>query len=162
MTLGQAAFNFRRASVDDLPAINALIQASSAYGGKYRAMVASYAVGPAQVARDHIYLAEDASGTVGFYSLKLAPAPELDLMFVADHAQGKGVGRALLAHLKGTARRLGVREIRIVSHPPSVGFYKRMGAVEAGVIPPSGHVTWPRPLLTLPCGDQGTLDDSTP
>lgn len=156
------AFRFRRATAADLPAINELIQASSTYHGEYRAMVATYVVGPAQVMHDHMHLAEDASGVAGFYSLKLDPEPELDLMFVADHAQGKGIGRALIAHMMETARRLGVAEIKIVSHPPSVGFYKRVGAVEVGVKPPAGRITWPRPVLALACGETAALDDSTP
>ncbi|HWA51216.1 MAG TPA: GNAT family N-acetyltransferase [Dongiaceae bacterium] len=139
----------RRADAADLPALNALIQASSTYHGEYRAMVATYMIGPAQVARDQMYLAEQDGAVVGFYSLTLGAEPELDLMFVADHLHGGGLGRALIEHLKATARARGVEEIKVVSHPPSVGFYKRVGAVEAGVKPPAGRVTWARPILML-------------
>ena len=139
----------RRATVADLPAINALIQASSTYHGEYRPMLASYSVSPAQVERDQMYVAEDGGELVGLYSLTLGGEPELDLMFIADRLHGSGLGRALIAHLKETAQRLDVREIKIVSHPPSVGFYKRVGAMEVGVKPPAGRVTWPRPILML-------------
>lgn len=142
-------FVIRRATAADLPAINALIQASSTYHGEYRPMLATYAVSAAQVERDQMYVAEDDSELIGLYSLALGEAPELDLMFVADHLHGSGLGRALIAHLKETARQLGVPEIKIVSHPPSVGFYKRVGAVEIGVKPPAGRVTWTRPILKL-------------
>ena len=142
-------FIIRRATADDLPAINALIQASSTYHGEYRPMLATYAVSSAQVERDQMYLAEQGRNIVGLYSLTLGEEPELDLMFVADRLQGSGLGRALITHLKETAWRLGVREIKIVSHPPSVGFYKRVGAMEVGVKPPAGRVTWARPILML-------------
>jgi N-acetylglutamate synthase-like GNAT family acetyltransferase len=139
----------RRATAANLPAINALIQASSTYHGEYRPMIATYVVSAAQVERDQMYVAEHDSELIGLYSLTLGEAPELDLMFVADHLHGSGLGRALIAHLKETARQLGVREIKIVSHPPSVGFYKRVGAIEVGVKPPAGRVTWARPILML-------------
>jgi N-acetylglutamate synthase-like GNAT family acetyltransferase len=144
-----ADFVIRRATADDLSAINALIQASSTYHGEYRPMIATYVVSPAQVERDQMYVAEDDGAVVGLYSVTLGEEPELDLMFVVDNLHGGGLGRALIAHLKDTARELGVREIKIVSHPPSVGFYKRVGAVEIGVKPPAGRVTWPRPILML-------------
>ena len=142
-------FTIRRATADDLPAINALIQASSTYHGEYRPMLATYAVSTAQVERDEMHVAEAEGAIVGLYSLTLGEAPELDLMFVADHLQGSGLGRALIAHLKDAARQRRVQEIKIISHPPSVGFYKRVGAVEVGVKPPAGRVTWPRPILML-------------
>ncbi len=142
-------FVIRRASLDDLPAINGLIQASSTYRGEYRPMLANYAVSQAQIERDQMYVADAAGAIVGLYSLTLGNEPELDLMFVADHLQGSGLGRALIVHLTETARQLRVREIKIVSHPPSVGFYKRVGATEVGMKPPSGRVTWARPILVL-------------
>ena len=143
----------RRATIADLPEINALIQASSAYHGEYRAMVASYVVAPAQLERDQMHLAEQDGAVVGFYSLMLGDEPELDLMFVADGMQGAGLGRTLIEHLRQTARQFGVREIKIVSHPPAAGFYKRVGAIETGVKPPSGRITWPRPVLKLRCSE---------
>ena len=145
--------SIRRATGADLPAINALIQASSTYHGEYRPMLATYAVDAAQLARDEMYVAEDGGAVVGLYSLKLGEAPELDLMFVADRLHGGGLGRALIAHLKQTARRRGVHAVKIVSHPPSVGFYKRIGAVETGSKPPAGRVTWARPILMLATTD---------
>ena len=136
-------FIVRRATAADLPAINALIQASSTYHGEYRPMLATYAVSPTQVERDQMYVAEQDGVIVGLYSLTLGEAPELDLMFVADQLQGSGLGRALIAHLKETARQLGVHEIKIVSHPPSVGFYKRVGAVEVGDATPDPAIDAP-------------------
>ena len=84
----------RRAVEADVPALNALMHASRAYDGDYRAMLDGYFVTPAQVARDLVVLAERGGETLGFYSLIVEGEPELDLMFVADAAQGRDLGCA--------------------------------------------------------------------
>ncbi|MGQ4516139.1 GNAT family N-acetyltransferase [Streptomyces sp. DW26H14] len=92
-------------------------------------------------------------GTIlGFYALLLTPPePELDLLFVADAAQGRGIGRLLMDHMKATARAAGEDHVRVVSHPPAEGFYTSVGALRTGVIrayPPA--VPWDRPELSIP------------
>jgi GNAT superfamily N-acetyltransferase len=87
---------------------------------------------------------------LGFYALLLAP-PELDLLFVADDVQGRGIGRLLIAHMKATARAAGLDEVRVVSHPPAEGFYRGVGASRTGTVranPPA--VMWDRPELVIP------------
>ncbi|CAM5618817.1 GNAT family N-acetyltransferase OS=Streptomyces cyaneofuscatus OX=66883 GN=G3I52_01355 PE=4 SV=1 [Streptomyces cyaneofuscatus] len=96
--------------------------------------------------------ADGATGRVlGFYALLLDP-PELDLMFVADAAQGLGIGRLLVGHLREEGRRAGLTGVRIVSHPPAEGFdgvgAERVGTVRAN--PPV--VMWDRPELLLRTG----------
>ena len=138
----------RRAIQSDLPVINALLQASSAYEGIYRAILDGYEVTAVQLERDHMYVAQLAARTVGFYSLvSAATGPELDLLFVADAAQSLGVGTALVKHLKDIAASLGMDTIKIVAHPPALGFYLRMGAQQEGFVAPCGRVSWERPLL---------------
>ena len=144
----------RRAGFGDLGALNALTQASKAYEGAYRAILDGYEITRAQVTEDCVYLAGDASGLLGYYSLKLQPEPELDLMFVADRAQGGGLGARLFAHMTDVARKEGCASVKIVSHPPSAGFYRRMGATEVGVSAPKGRITWARPVLHVVLGGQ--------
>lgn len=139
----------RRAQIADLPALNDLVQAASAYRGDYRSILDGYCVTDRQVMRDQMFLAEAAGELLGFYSLVTGPEPELDLMFVADAAQGTGLGRALFDHLKATADGLGIERIKIVSHPPSEGFYLKMGAIRIGVKAPTAKATWVRPILEL-------------
>jgi GNAT superfamily N-acetyltransferase len=140
----------RRAIHSDLAVVNALIQGSSAYEGKYRAILDGYRVTEAQLDRDQVFVAETAAKATGFYSLvSAASEPELDLLFVSDATQGMGVGTALIDHLKSFASSLHIEVIKIVSHPPALGFYLRIGAKQEGVVPPSGRVTWERPLLKL-------------
>jgi GNAT superfamily N-acetyltransferase len=142
----------RRAAKDDLPRLNALMKSVQAYQGAYGVILENYALGGTQLHRDQIFLAEAGGDIRGFYSLIVTGEPELDLMFVADAAQGTGLGKILFDHMRETARSHGIASVLIVSHPPSVRFYERMGAVRDGMKPPSGRVTWERPILRLAIG----------
>lgn len=139
----------RRANPDDAAALTALMHASAAYSGHYASILDGYALTPDQVARDEIFLVESDAGIAGLFSLTLGGEPELDLMFVADGAQGSGLGALLFDHMKAVARRMGVGTVRIVSHPPALGFYERMGAKRAGTLPPTAKAPWERPILHL-------------
>ena len=140
----------RRATAHDAAALTVLMQASSAYGGDYRSMLDGYEITAEQIRTEAIYLAERGGKLLGFYALLLnTPKPELDLMFVDDAAQGQGIGACLFAHMRHTALSHGVRELKIVSHPPAEAFYTRMGATRVGELPAGGHVTWPRPVMAL-------------
>lgn len=141
----------RRARAEDAPVLTAIMHASAAYAGGYARILDGYAVTPEQIARDHVYVAE-AETILGFYSLTMLPEPELDLLFVADAAQGRGIGRLLMEHLRATAAAIGVATVRIVSHPPALGFYQTNGARRIGTRPPSGKVGWERPILELAIG----------
>ncbi|MFD0343981.1 GNAT family N-acetyltransferase [Streptomyces sp. NPDC127117] len=144
--------SIRRATVRDAKRLTRLVRTSRAYEGHYAAMVAGYRVGPDYIETHRVFAAVE-PGTdrlLGFYSLVLAP-PELDLMFVADAAQGLGIGRLLIGHLRGEAERAGLTGVRIVSHPPAEGFYRSVGARRTGTLaadPPA--VMWDRPELLLP------------
>lgn len=132
-------------------AINEITRSSSAYGGDYQAMVQGIEVTREQLERDDCFVAVEGSQVLGYYSLMLDP-PDLDLMFVADAAQGRGVGRLLIEHLRNHARSLGIDAVRIVSHPPAATFYERMGAVRVGTKPAKGRTTWDRPVFRLGTG----------
>ena len=142
-------YTIRPAERGDAEALTTLMHASSAYGGSYASILDGYSVTPAQIEADVFYLAERDGVVAGFYSLTLGDEPELDLMFVADHAQGTGLGASLFRHMATEAKRRGIASVKIVSHPPSVGFYQRMGATIVGTKPPSKKVTWRRPVLHL-------------
>ena len=51
--------------------------------------------------------------------------------------------------MRDQARARGFTSVRIVCHPPALGFYRRMGAVQVGATEPTGRVTWARPILQL-------------
>ncbi|HEY5780743.1 MAG TPA: GNAT family N-acetyltransferase [Lysobacter sp.] len=142
----------RRAVAADAQALTDLTQSSTAYAGEYRAILDGLAITPAQIERDLYYLVEDDhGGTVGYYSLIAHDdgLAELDLLFVADHAQGGGLGALLFHHMATVAREHGFTRVRIVSHPPAEPFYLSMGAQRVGTQPPRGRVSWSRPVLEL-------------
>jgi GNAT superfamily N-acetyltransferase len=139
----------RPAVPDDAEALTELMHDSAAYSGYYASILDGYAVTPSQIEQDVFHVAERDGVLCGFYSLTLEEEPELDLMFVADSAQGDGLGSMLFRHMIGEARQRGIASIKIVSHPPSVGFYQAMGAIVTGTKPPTTKATWSRPILSL-------------
>jgi GNAT superfamily N-acetyltransferase len=144
----------RRASARDAGRLTRLVRTSRAYEGPYAPMVAGYRIGPDYIETHRVFVAaDDVTGQIlGFYALLLDP-PELDLMFVADSAQGLGIGRLLVSHLREEARSAGLTGVRIVSHPPAEGFYRSIGAEPVGTVranPPA--VLWDRPELLLRTG----------
>jgi GNAT superfamily N-acetyltransferase len=140
----------RRAGAADAPALNAIVHGSQAYGGDYAAMLDGYAITADQIARDEVHIAEADGAALGFYSLVLGGTPELDLLFVADAAQGRGLGRLLIDHMRALAASRGVAAVKIISHPPAADFYRRLGAIDVGYAYPMGAVSWVRPIFSLP------------
>ncbi|WP_185027019.1 GNAT family N-acetyltransferase [Streptomyces candidus] len=141
----------RRATARDAKRLTRLVRTSRAYEGPYAPMVDGYRVGPDYIETHEVYAAVSADDdrVLGFYALILDP-PELDLMFVADGAQGLGIGRRLATHLTDRARAAGLTEVRVVSHPPSEGFYRSVGAEPLGTVPANPPaVCWDRPELVL-------------
>ncbi|MEV7371852.1 GNAT family N-acetyltransferase [Streptomyces sp. NPDC090301] len=140
-------FTVRRAVADDSKRLTRLVRSSRAYRGDYATMVEGYQVGGAYIEHHPVFVAVDASDRVlGFYALLVDDA-ELDLAFVADSAQGLGIGRLLMEHMTGQARAAGLEAVRVVAHPPAEEFYLRTGAVRTGTVPPAGHIHWERPEL---------------
>lgn len=147
--IGQS-ITIRRAVARDAKRLTRLVRGSGAYEGKYASAVADYRVGPDYIETHRVFVAVGAdeqggSRVIGFYSLVLDP-PELDLLFVADETQGRGVGRLLVAHMQSEARAAGLDRVLVVSHRPAEDFYHRVGAVRIGTAlasPPA--VLWDRP-----------------
>ncbi|MET7711357.1 GNAT family N-acetyltransferase [Streptomyces sp. NPDC005407] len=145
------AVRIRRATARDAKRLTALVRKSRAYEGRYASAIAGYRVGPDYIETHHVFLAVGENERVlGFYALILSP-PELDLMFVADAAQGLGIGRRLFEHMIDDASDAGLTAVRIVSHPPAEGFYRSVGAKRIGTVsanPPA--VMWDRPEMVIP------------
>ena len=142
--------DIRRAAAADVGALNAIVHGSESHKGDYSPMLDGYAITVEQIARDEMHVAADANAVLGFYSLMLGETAELDLLFVADAAQGRGLGRRLMGHMRALAAERGVTSVKIVAHPPASDFYRSMGAIDAGYAYPMGRVTWVRPILMLP------------
>ncbi|MET9422267.1 GNAT family N-acetyltransferase [Streptomyces sp. NPDC006540] len=154
---GPAALGVRRAAARDAKRLTRLVRGSGAYQGPYAPMVAGYRVGPDYIETHDVFAATGEDDRIlGFYALVLSPPgsdlmPELDLMFVADDAQGLGIGRLLVEHMRGRARAAGLDAVRVVAHPPAEGFYLSVGARRTGTVPARPPaVMWDRPELLLP------------
>ncbi|OEJ24925.1 GNAT family N-acetyltransferase [Streptomyces agglomeratus] len=150
--MGTCITGIRRATARDAKRLTRLVRTSRAYEGPYAPMVAGYRVGPDYIEAHRVFVAVEPheDRLLGFYALVLDP-PELDLMFVADSAQGLGIGRLLVAHMLGQARDAGITGVRVVSHPPAEGFYLSVGGERTGTEranPPA--VMWDRPELLIP------------
>jgi N-acetylglutamate synthase-like GNAT family acetyltransferase len=141
--------SIRRALPDDAQVLTGLMHASAAYAGHYANILDGISVSPAQLSHDIFYLVEQEGSVTGFYGLTLDDESELDSMFVSDSAQGTGLGTLLFQHMKAEAKRRSIPTIKIVSHPPSVGFYQKMGATIVGTEAPTTRAPWERPILTL-------------
>ncbi|WP_086839792.1 GNAT family N-acetyltransferase [Amycolatopsis kentuckyensis] len=140
-----AEIEIRRATPDQAPALTALMHASSAYQGEYASILDGYAITPGYVEANPTFTAIGDGEILGFYALLEA---ELDMLFVADSAQGRGIGSRLIAHMLAEARGRGLGSVRVVSHPPALAFYVRMGARRTGTIPARPpKVGWDRPEL---------------
>ena len=96
-----------------------------------------------------VYCADDGGGIVGFYALSgQAPVMELEHCWVRPSHIGQGIGARLIAHAVATCRAARVGTLRIASDPFAEGFYRRIGARPAGMVPstPRGRTL---PLLLL-------------
>ncbi|MGW6276263.1 GNAT family N-acetyltransferase [Kribbella sp. NPDC055071] len=140
-----------RAAADDAERLTRLCHESSSYQGRYAEAIATVEVTPGYIADQLVFLAADEDARLlGFYSLIRDP-PELDMLFVADEAQGRGAGRILVKHMIEQAQELGLAGVRVVSHPPAEGFYLRVGARRTGTVPANPPmITWERPELWFP------------
>lgn len=143
------SYRISRAGASDADRLTALMHESAAYQGEYASILDGYRVTEDYLATHPAFIAEAQRDLVGFYSLIEYPA-ELDLLFVADSAQGTGIGAWLIEHMLSQAAERGMSEVRVVAHPPSAGFYERMGARRVGVVPASPpKITWERPELVF-------------
>jgi GNAT superfamily N-acetyltransferase len=123
----------RPATPEDAPALTQLALRSKAAWGYDAAFMAAcrdeLAVTPSDVLACPTFVAEHDGAVVGFYRLDGA---ELEAMFVEPAAMRTGVGRALVAHLRGVVRGCGLAAIVIQSDPHAEGFYRAMGAERVG------------------------------
>ena len=79
---------------------------------------------------DDAFIAEIDETAIGFY---LLAQTSLERLFISPEFFGHGVGRALMAHLQTQAREQGLTRIEIISDPNAADFYRRTGAIEAGL-----------------------------
>jgi GNAT superfamily N-acetyltransferase len=97
----------------------------------------SLQIDPAAVAGGRVFVAVDAhDAPLGVVDCVLLGDGDVDLLhlFVEPAALGRGLGRALFAIAVDWTRAQARRRLLIASDPNAVGFYRRLGAVDAGWI----------------------------
>ena len=90
----------------------------------------------AYIAENPVFVAvDDADRPVACYALEGGgETVQLEHVWVAPAAIGRGLGRALVAHAAKTARALGATALLIDSDPNAEAFYERLGAVRVGAV----------------------------
>lgn len=88
---------------------------------------------PPYLARDAAWVAETESGLAGFAILDIAEA-SVWALFVAPDAEGKGIGRALLARLVEAAAGQGLERLSLSTAPGTRAerFYTEAGWIKTG------------------------------
>lgn len=123
----------RGATVDDAPAISALVQLTVriSNGRDYPPqaidlIVANFApdkVGQRMAERD-VFVCQRSDHIVGTIALG---GDRLRSLFVEPGLQQTGIGARLVAHLEAHARTAGVSELKLSSSLTARGFYERLG-----------------------------------
>jgi GNAT superfamily N-acetyltransferase len=130
----------RRARPEEARALTGLALASKAVWGYAEALreqfLTELTLTPDYVCRNPVFVVEEEGGGAPLALGALAriddEVADLDLMFVAPGRLRRGIGTTLFAFLCDEARARGFRRLKIVSDPHAIGFYRRMGAVDAG------------------------------
>jgi GNAT superfamily N-acetyltransferase len=133
----------RPARPEEADALSALCFRSKAhwgYGEEFMARSrASLTISPSFIATGRVFVAETEGGPLrGVASVApLAEKGAYDLvhLFTEPSAMLSGVGRLLFEAAANKARADGARRLVIQSDPHAVGFYRRLGATDAGEAP---------------------------
>lgn len=92
----------------------------------------------------------DSDGPQGLCKLVVREdGADLDKLFVAPEAMGKGVGRALVDWAIDQARAKGAKTMKIEADPDAVPFYERMGARVIGGVPSEAIAGRTLPLMQI-------------
>ena len=126
-----------RAKPEDADALTAIAHAAKRHWGYPERWMESWrdilTMRPEFIGSNIAYSAIEEGRAVGFYLLTTeSDGLHLDHLWIAPHAMGRGIGRALFEHAVEESRRLGHRSLRIEADPNAEGFYARMGARRVG------------------------------
>ena len=133
----------RPARAQEAQALSALCFRSKAhwgYGEEFMARSrASLTISPEFIATGRVFVAEPEGcaplGVASVAPLKEEGAYDLVHLFVDPATMLKGVGRLLFEAAAKKARAEGARRLVVQSDPHAVGFYRRLGATDAGEAP---------------------------
>ena len=126
-----------RAEPKDTEALTSIAHAAKRHWGYPERWIESWrdilTMRPEFIAANVAFSAMEDDRAIGFYLLTTEDdGMHLDHLWIAPHAMGRGIGRALFEHAVEEIRRLGHRTLKIEADPNAEGFYARMGARRVG------------------------------
>jgi GNAT superfamily N-acetyltransferase len=90
-----------------------------------------------QIAEGHVFVWEEGGAVLGFAVVlpRDDGAAELDGLFTAPDAWGRGIGRKLVDHAVEAARAQGCVSLNVVANKRALGFYLKCGFQALGEAP---------------------------
>lgn len=130
----------RDARHDELDELTRIARAAKAHWGYpaewLRAWEPELTYDARTLAEHDVFVVERDGAIVGVGSLsREGETAEVEGLWVAPDAMGRGAGRALFDECVRRAKATGATALIIASDPHAVGFYERMGAVRVGAVP---------------------------
>jgi len=127
-----------RAKPEEADALTEIAHAAKRHWGYPERWIQSWrdilTMRPEFIATNVTYCAMEDARAVGFYLLTNEnDGLHLDHLWIAPHAMGRGIGRALFEHALEQTRKLGLRTLKILAAPNAEDFYTRMGARRVGI-----------------------------
>ncbi len=139
-----AGISLRSARVTEADALTKLCLRSKAvwgYSGDFmRACRNELSLTPDDIRASHVQVAASKDQILGVAQITLkGSVAELDKLFVDPAVLRSGTGRMLFEWARKTAHEAGATVLRMDADPDAAGFYRRMGAVDDGMVP-SGSI----------------------
>ena len=151
----QKVLTFRDARPEDCPSATDLCLRSKAvwgYSTEFREQCrAELCLSPDMLERDDTQVAEYRGRILGVAQVSGdGDEAYLEKLFVDPDAMGRGVGRALFEWARTVACKRGASTLIIEADPEAAPFYRRLGAVDAGIAPSLSIPGRSLPRLVLP------------
>lgn len=133
----RAAWRIRSAQPEEADALTAIAQAAKRSWGYPEGWLASWrdalTIRAEALSAWSVFVALANGKPVGFVAIRPTESRwELEHLWVLPAYQRRGIGRALMDHAISYASATDRTVLRIESDPHAVGFYRSMGAAEAG------------------------------
>lgn len=130
----------RRATADDADALSDLAHRAKAHWGYpahwMREWDAQLTIIPGYLELHDVWVSERDGAVIGMCALEdRGDRWNLEHVWVEPAAHGHGIGRALVMHALGEARRRHPGVVELLADPFATGFYERLGARRAGDVP---------------------------
>lgn len=125
---------------DELGAAHALCLRSKAHWGYDAAFMQAcreeLRVTATDLEEDELAVIDGPAGLAGLVQVSVdGTQADLEKLFIAPEHMGQGIGRRLYGWALEAARARGAQELVIDADPDAAAFYRRMGAVPAGMAP---------------------------